>query len=169
MSKREIEFLMNVVPTQGHVLEVGTASGVTISRIAERFPDTRFLSVDKYPDVASSDEVRRACDNDAKQCFSNWMQNRMPNNFLFCGPLKSLHWFCSNRFDMAIVDGSHLYEDVLEDLLFVFTMMRFDGPILCHDYNDPHWYQVTEAVNKFCAHSPYKVTCTVGAIAVLEV
>lgn len=167
MSPREIQFLKSIMPLQGRVLEVGSASGVTISVIAEEYPDVRFLSVDHYPVIASSDTSRRACDNDAT-CHQNWIANRRPNNFLFIGRLTDFHRFSCDRFDVAIVDGSHLYEDVLTDLLLTQTLMLPRRPILCHDYHDPHWYQVTEAVDRFCAESEYKVTCTVGAMAVLE-
>lgn len=167
MSQREIHFLRRIMPLQGRVLEIGSASGVTISLLAEESPDVRFLSVDHYPVIAYSDTSRRACDNDAT-CYQNWIKNRRPNNFLFIGKLNDFHRFSCDRFDMAIVDGSHLYEDVLSDLLLTRTLILAGRPILCHDYHDPHWYQVTEAVDRFCAESEYKVTCTVGAMAVLE-
>lgn len=49
MSQREIHFLRRIIPLQGRILEIGSASGVTISLLAEEFPDVRFLSVDHYP------------------------------------------------------------------------------------------------------------------------
>ena len=52
------------------------------------------------------------------------------------------------RADLALVDGSHEFEDVRADLDATSAVLRLGGLLLAHDY-DPKWPGVWGAVNEF--------------------
>ena len=58
--------------------------------------------------------------------------------------------FENNFFDMIYIDGNHLYDFVLSDILNSLDKIKNDGIIVCDDYkNDSGWFKdgVTKAVN----------------------
>ena len=58
--------------------------------------------------------------------------------------------FDNNFFDMIYIDGNHLYDFVLSDILNSLDKIKNDGIIVCDDYkNDSGWFKdgVTKAVN----------------------
>ena len=58
--------------------------------------------------------------------------------------------FESNFFDMIYIDGNHLYDFVLSDLVNSLDKIKNDGLIICDDYkNDSGWFGdgVTKAIN----------------------
>jgi predicted O-methyltransferase YrrM len=46
--------------------------------------------------------------------------------------------FKENHFDMIFIDGSHVYENVLEDIRNYYPKLRKGGALLLHDYSDTY-------------------------------
>ena len=58
--------------------------------------------------------------------------------------------FDNNFFDMIYIDGNHLYDFVMSDILSSLNKIKNDGIIVCDDYkNDSNWFKdgVTKAIN----------------------
>ena len=58
--------------------------------------------------------------------------------------------FENNFFDMIYIDGNHLYDFVLSDLVNSLDKIKNDGLIICDDYkSDSGWFGdgVTKAIN----------------------
>ena len=56
--------------------------------------------------------------------------------------------FENNFFDMIYIDGNHLYDFVLSDLVNSLDKIKNDGLIICDDYNLKN-YGVKRAVDEF--------------------
>lgn len=165
----EIQLLSELTGLQGVVLEVGSASGVTASVLAEMQPDARIVSIDSYPESPQSDIARAGFpDWEHVERMANWRKNRKENQSLFIGTLSQFNRICSVKFDMIFVDAGHLFDEVFSDMCIAEKLLKVDAPMLCHDFNDPNWYQVTEAVLRFCESSGFFIERQVGSIAVLR-
>ena len=55
-----------------------------------------------------------------------------------------------NKFDFIYIDGNHLYEFVLKDILNSINCLNKNGIIVCDDFNSKGWWGdgVTKAVNE---------------------
>jgi predicted O-methyltransferase YrrM len=53
-----------------------------------------------------------------------------------------------DRVDFMFVDGSHSYEYTTNDSKVAYNLVRRGGYILFHDYGNPSWPGVTEALNE---------------------
>ena len=134
--------------TQPTILEVGSASGATISRVASVNPDSLFISVEPF----SEDGDERLGTGSVRR--RNWFQNSRSNMKLY---QMTFDEFVKLRktpvefggFDIVIVDGSHTREDVLRDLCNASFILRNGGAILAHDYGDKNHSGVQAAVHQF--------------------
>lgn len=50
--------------------------------------------------------------------------------------------------DLLLVDGSHVYEDVRDDIHFMLPKMKIDGVIVFHDLDHPDYPGVRKAVEE---------------------
>lgn len=73
-----------------------------------------------------------------------------------------------NSIDLVWIDGNHNYQYVSEDAYMWSQQITPDGKIIFHDYNNPDFPGVRQAVNEFVANSKWQITQTVDTIAVLE-
>lgn len=167
---REQYTLANFLPRQGMMLEVGTASGVTAAIVATYRPDARIVSLDIFEPAAHADEDRVSHDDaDPLKRFGNWADNARKNQSLFVGTLMQFRRLQpAVRFDLIFIDGGHNFESVYNDLLLAPSLLKEGGTIICHDYNDPTWFQVTDAVNQFVQEQPFDLVSTVGSLAIMK-
>jgi len=62
-----------------------------------------------------------------------------------------------DRVDFMFVDGSHSYEYTINDSKVAYNLVRRGGYILFHDYGNPSWPGVTEALNElYLGNSDFK-------------
>jgi hypothetical protein len=165
LSPRQLAALIDLLPEGGWMLEVGTAAGVTAAKIAESRPDALIVCVDTFADsddpaVAESDPHR----------WVRWRKNARPNMHLWLGDLASFSQLRPSRtFDVALIDGDHAFDAVLNDLRLAWKHhLKFQGVIVAHDCGDPNHPGVTEAVDRFCEEAGFRVRTTVEALAILE-
>lgn len=69
--------------------------------------------------------------------------------------LEASKLYKDNSLDFICIDGSHKYEDVLDDLNAWYPKVKNTGIIMCDDYN---WKYVQSAINKFFHYKPQKIT-----------
>jgi predicted O-methyltransferase YrrM len=60
----------------------------------------------------------------------------------------------AGKVDVLFVDGSHSYEYALKDSRTARSLVRPGGVIIWHDYDTPHWFGVTRALNELCEQDP---------------
>lgn len=169
-TRREIAALNAAIPAGGMVLEVGSASGVSVSLLAEEKPNARFFSVDTFvPPRNVGDIDSTVCpDGDHFDRILNWYKNRQPNQILWMGDVRRLQQITTRKFDLIFVDAGHMYDEVYPDLLLSATMLQEGGVMVAHDYRDPNWKQVEEAVDRFCNELNFIVFKTVGSLAFMQ-
>lgn len=160
MTLPQRERLIELIPDRGYVLEIGTASGVTASMLAAARPNATLISVDNFcdryhPDVLRTDPHR----------VHNCLDNMRSNQRLWVGESRTLLQISPIKFELVIVDADHRYQGVLDDLHNVASRT---SQIAAHDYGEPTWPEVSDAVNQFCAATPWKVVETVGSLAILR-
>ena len=159
----ELATLIELLPPQGMMLEIGSADGVTAAKIAETHPGSRVVSVDSFADF-NPDRL-----NEWDQRFLNWRRNQRSNQHLWVSQLDIFHYFCKHKFDLVFVDGDHRYANVMSDLLLGVTMMKPDGCLVAHDYGEAAHYQVQMATDRFLAdHPELKLEAVVSSLAIMK-
>lgn len=162
VSPGELAFLDEMLPRDGVIIEVGTASGVTAAMLAERRPGARIICVDTFATSGDQDA------NQEPSRRADWEANRRPNMELFTDDFYRLVLGGSLKADAVIVDGDHSYRGVSRDLDAAEMCLAPGGRVFCHDYGDPHHREVQSAVDDFCALFGYVPECDRFAFRVLR-
>ena len=125
VSKREFGMLQEYAAKAKFFLEVGTASGVTVSLLAAENPQVKFVSIDLYnPSIKSTNER-----------ILWWRLNNRPPANLWIGTFQQFEFFCQpGIFDTIWVDARHSDKAVYEDLDSAVNLLTPGGVILSHDY-----------------------------------
>ena len=125
VSKREFGMLQEYAAKAKFFLEVGTASGVTISLLSAENPQVTFVSIDLYnPSIKSTNER-----------ILWWRLNNRPPANLWIGTFQQFEMFCNpNIFDTIWIDARHSDKSVYEDLNSARELLVSGGVILSHDY-----------------------------------
>jgi hypothetical protein len=80
-----------------------------------------------------------------------------------------IRYLIDSKLDIYLfVDGSHKYEDVLDDLYCLQHMSMDVKKIFVHDYGDPFWTGVTQAVDYFCSITMYRIVNRCNSLVTLE-
>lgn len=117
-------------------LEVGTFDGVTISLLAQFFPEKRFIAVD---DFSEGD-------------LDNFMENNKFNRNvkLRIGQSHQMLWDMISEgqaFDVIFIDGEHTYPAVQGDFKLAYTLLRNGGTLVFHDRTHP---EIRKAIEDGC-------------------
>jgi len=149
--------------SRGMVLEVGSGWGI-FSRAILECPFTKLTTIDK---LANRDEFEER---------TKGFEDRI--NRIIGSSDKVLPKFSENTFSLIMVDGSHLYDDCLNDLRLCWKMLASGGTLLIDDVLHPHnWdddYGVANALWDFiCEVLPVGsdfqiIRCGSGGLAVIK-
>lgn len=150
------------------LLEVGTYEGVTASLIAERCPNCIVVSVDPFIDHDPREGSDCKIPRPSPSRLTEWFYNKRRNQRLWVGTLPEFHAVNNHDFDLILIDGSHQYQDVLDDLRYASSMILPDGIIAVHDYLETEWYGVKEAADVFLNSAPFYIERTVESMAILR-
>lgn len=158
MLRSEIQAILDVIPQQGMVLEIGTFHGLTVSKWAAQRPGVVFISVD--PLLWRSAGLK-------------WYENRRPNMRLVTGTVDDLVVLTVGAvFDLAVVDGDHAFDACRHDLEVCKTLVKPDGILVAHDYavaaGKRPQKEVKPAVDAFCTEHGYRIDHVVGTTAFLQ-
>lgn len=148
VSKREFGMLQKYAKIANIFLEVGTASGVTVSLLAEQNPDTQFVSIDLYnPSIKSTNER-----------ILYWRLNNRPPANLWIGTFQQFEQFCKpNIFDTIWIDARHSDKAVYQDFESAVNLLTYEGTILSHDYGlseTNYNYGATSGANRWLRDNP---------------
>lgn len=160
ISDEERQYVLDLIPEGGLVLEIGTLDGVTVAWWAQRRPMAFFASVDLFEPAMGT----------GPGSMENWKKNRqgVSNMILLVGTSDDLDWLNLEKFDFAFIDGDHSYDGCLVDL---HNCAKYTRTLLVHDYGRESHHLlagVTKAVNDFCAIGFFKIVEVVGTVAKLE-
>lgn len=172
MTVRETDAVIRLLPHNARVLEIGTASGATAALISDARQDVTLLCVDTFAgDNAFSTDTNALITNAEQEGsrFLNWLLNKRPKMNLWVGTADELFRRANTlTFDVIIVDASHKFNDVYDDLVVAMRMINSDGLILAHDYEEQAWPEVRQAVDEFCLRTDWQVSEVVHSLAVLK-
>lgn len=127
---RTINYIFNTFmpPTDKpifHVLEIGSAWGVSTIAILDSYQYIKLDSVDSDPTVKAKAEVE-ANDLDEQFVFHNMTSDKFFEELELTAPFM--------KYDAIYVDGSHLYENAKKDLENAWKFTDKEGFIVVDDY-----------------------------------
>lgn len=139
------------------IVEIGTFRGVTaalMGRVVKHLDKKNFiLSIDPFEDYsppdnfnaqgnyrAYKDNISRYGVKDLCVCLNGFSQQVAPA--------------VSNQIAFLTIDGSHVYEDVLQDIKLYSVKVKKGGYIWIDDYSEWSYPGVFRAVNETLAQSP---------------
>jgi predicted O-methyltransferase YrrM len=108
------------------ILEVGSGWGIFARSILECHPRIRLTTIDKR-DILEEFCLRT-------EGFGDRVERIIGDSRMVLPELK----LAGKEYDLAMVDGSHLYSDCLNDLQLVWDMLRPGGSLLIDDVLHPH-------------------------------
>lgn len=173
------ELLLSHIPADAElIVEVGSLLGGSARFFAEQFPAARLICIDPWFDVddvsdrpflAHNPELSEFVTTETDGIYriflaSNWDLRDRVTALRGYSPdmLAPVHAAGVNP-DVVYIDGSHVYEDVLADVITARTL--FPDAVLCGD--DWNWPGVQHAVNYMAANRGDHVA-TAGNTWVLE-
>ncbi|MCK9558109.1 MAG: class I SAM-dependent methyltransferase [Candidatus Cloacimonetes bacterium] len=159
MQPDEYEAILETIPHNGMVLEVGTFHGLTVSNWALQRPNTIFFSIDPLHWERSG---------------LKWYENRRSNMRLLTGTTSDLETLkVTALFDVIFIDGDHDYLPCYRDLNICVKLIKSDGTLAVHDYAKGTLRRTTaravvRAVRDFCRAYNYRIKKVVNTTAFLE-
>lgn len=168
MSDAQLEFLTRLIASEnlpGLHLEVGTASGVTLSRMISALAtshDPAFVVVDNmryFPDqlsVVRANLERHAVD-----------PGRVEFRIGDSGTVFTAAARAGDSFDFMVIDASHRIRKVTDDLRWT-RLLRPGGVVCLHDYQ-PDFPGVVRSADRFLSRYPnYERMEQVGSLLALR-
>jgi len=150
INEKELAFLVENLPTDGLMLEIGTYHGVTAAEVAGARPKARLVCVDPF--IADTPDTDGMIGNQ-----SHWRLNARDNMRLFVGTAREFALQNDILFDVVFIDGNHTYEACLDDLRCCSPLVKPGGVLLAHDYGRVHGDRVEKAVNEFVDDSVWEI------------
>ena len=141
--------LLDVLPKNGVVAELGVEHGLFSKEIIQRCTPIELVLVDTWPD----ESIKQEC-----------MQNAAVPEKTFYVQTKSTDYLTAqaeNSLDWVYIDTDHTYATTRAELEAAAKAVKPDGYICGHDYTSINYsglkrYGVVEAVNEFCVKHNYE-------------
>ena len=129
--------------------EIGVHKGSTSRVLLERFPDLKLYMVDPWSEWVSSIDVHTPeTQAEAKQMAHDAVREFGDRAVILEATSSDAAQTIPAGLDFVFVDAEHDYESVLADLEAWHPKTSL---LICHDYDQPQWPGVTEAVNDFAS------------------
>ncbi|MDI3430371.1 class I SAM-dependent methyltransferase [Aeromonas sp. V90_14] len=149
--------LLEKLPTQGVVAELGVAAGDFSRQIVDICAPAQLHLVDIWSSDRYGEELYLSVKNhfqQQQQC-GEVIIHRKPS-------LEALESFPDQTFDWVYIDTTHSYELTREELRACDRKVKSAGIIAGHDYIQGNWrsqyrYGVIEAVHEFCVECNYRI------------
>lgn len=158
---RAREIAARIAPN-GTWLEIGVLRGQNARRVLEARPDVRYIGVDPWRAPSSADAYARSGSSDSR--YSQGQFDRLAKDatarlqrFGAFPPARAILLRMTSaeaaadrinanaEIDLVFIDGSHHYEDVVQDIRLWAGRCRVLGG---HDYGKPTLAGVTQAVDE---------------------
>jgi predicted O-methyltransferase YrrM len=118
----------------GRFLEVGTYQGHTTRILAQRFPNTSFVTVDPGDQVPVDERPEVQVAEYLPQEQIGELVSEAVNVRVLKRSFQQIDWGDA-RFDMIFIDGNHFLPHVLDDSLLALRLLASPGVVVWHDYN----------------------------------
>lgn len=160
--RQYLYLLAGTVKSGGLIVEIGCLYGGATAVLCKGAPDANIVSIDEFswhPEGYGQASPERVMQN---------MQTLgIANNSIIVGDsrLEGPKW--NKEIDFLWIDGGHSYEFIKSDLLHFSPYARL---IACHDYGNPHWASVNQAIDEFLVEQGefWEKSEVVGTVVVLR-
>lgn len=159
--KNALEKLAKEVKPGGHILEIGALYGGTTVILAKSSPQSRITSIDEFswtPEgYPTPSKEKMLADLKAEGVFNVDVIDQ-------ASEIVAPQW--DKDVDLLFVDGGHSYQYIYGDLM---NFAAYAQVVACHDYGNPLWESVTQAIDDFIfTHSEWYLAEVAGTVAVLR-
>jgi cephalosporin hydroxylase len=136
------------VPERHLVVEIGCQLGRSSSVIAQVAADRNLRTVYIDPYIENPEYL------------SQWvaMMEKAASEFAFLRMKSADAAKHVSTVDLLFVDGDHSYDAVLADLTAYCPKIRYDGFLVCHDYNRASLPDVKRAVDEYIGRDWSRIT-----------
>lgn len=169
VSAHELDYIMSVVEKHDCYMEIGCASGVTATLIAQNTKVKRVLAVDTQEGCSSETFKKHTGPEMVEHQKKNFSQGRGKIK-LITGNVQNAFEFLRSGYKPAayptvvFVDGDHREDVCFNDILVSAALGAKD--ILVHDYGDESWPGVRAAVAHFVlAYKTHRLFRVVQSVA----
>jgi hypothetical protein len=140
-------------PSQSKFVEVGSWKGRSAACMCVEIANSE-KKIDFYCVDTWEGSVEHQGYDDLEKLYDIFLRNMKPvEKYYF--PLKipsldAVHKFEDKSLDFVFLDGSHEYEDVVQDIIAWMPKIKKGGILAGHDYypNNPEWFGVNKAVDE---------------------
>jgi predicted O-methyltransferase YrrM len=149
------------VPPGGTIVEIGPMYGGMTAVLGLANPQAKIICVDDFgwhpdDDVPSS----------KKLLLANMKLVGVKGVKVKEGDSREIGKTWDERIDLLWIDGGHSFEFIYQDIC---NFGAHANVIACHDWDNPAWPSIREAVEKFMAdHSEWQIYAVVGMVVVLR-
>lgn len=152
--------LLNKLPANGVVAEVGVASGSFSKLILEICNPRKLYLIDLWNEVSEHDYSEQAYDSVQQQMAGRIAKYQV--EILRGWSWEMLERLPEESLDWVYIDAAHDYASVVRDLDACRIRIKRGGFIVGHDYtiwsnNGISRFGVVEAVNEFCVHHGWEM------------
>ena len=149
------------VPPNGIIFEIGCLYGGMTAVLGLANPKASLITLDDFSwhpadDVPTSREL----------LYANMEKVGVKNVELLEGDSREIGKNWSSPIDLLWIDGGHSFEYVYQDICNFGTHAQV---IALHDFNNPVWASIRQAVEKFISnHAEWRIDEVVGTVVVLR-
>ncbi len=159
MNVKERESILECLPVEGQMLEIGTYHGASAAYWATYRPDLHIVSIDPFEDG----HMAEAGDPEI------WRVNARENQALYEGASPDfVRIYGGDKFNVIFIDGSHNFKWCSIDLFISDVLLEEGGMIMVHDYCDRiNCAGIVQAVSEFCEERKFHIAKTLHRTATL--
>tara|TARA_B000000557_G_C20812579_1_gene461032 strand:+ start:1901 stop:2461 length:561 start_codon:yes stop_codon:yes gene_type:complete len=140
-----------------HFVEIGTYKGASAAFMGvEIINSNKKITFDTYDifdkDIALNNQTFGMNDNAEEEARKNLLPVKDFVNIFKSNSIEASKKYKDESLDFVFIDGSHLYEDVLDDINHWYPKVKKGGILSGHDLGK-HCPQVELAVSLFCKNN----------------
>ena len=164
------DLLINM-PSGGFVLEIGVYHGMTTAFIGRMLDFLRraelVLSIDPFERAEVEENNQKGLFNSYRETLNT--HHQQDRCHLLIGKSQEVHSFIAPAVAFMMIDGSHVYDNVLADLTNYLPKLLPGGLALLHDYWAAYPGSM-QAIDEYLSqHAEYEPTYKSGSVALRRV
>jgi len=152
-------------PSGSKFVEVGSWKGMSSAYMAVEIANSK-KNIDFYcVDTWEGSVEHQVYGMDTSTLYDTFLSNMSPvkdyYNPIRTSSLQAVEKFEDNSLDFVFIDASHEYKDVKDDIIAWLPKVKFGGIIAGHDYLNPDFPGVAQAVHELLSNIKTQETCWV--------
>lgn len=170
MQQVEKDMLIDIIPSGGLYIEIGSLCGASVSYVLDRRPDIDAICIDNlHPGHGNGGITAEHYLN----LYRNYDLRRERMN-IFIGTAREFQAVCDSylQIDVVLVDGDHSEAGCYADLEVADELLagNQEGLILVHDFASAQasFEPVKKATNRFCEVANWRLRRCEGLTGILE-